>query len=54
MMKDELRGKITQFAALGPKTYRKKHIYLTNDRDENKLTTSIKMCVIKRTHKFED
>ena len=42
-MKDELGGKImTQFAALGPKTYS----YLTNNNDEDKKTKTTKMCVI--------
>ena len=43
LMKDELGGKImTQFAALGPKTYS----YLTNNNDEDKKTKTTKMCVI--------
>ena len=44
LMKDELGGKImTEFAALGPKTYS----YLMDDKS-NKKAKGTKKCVIKR------
>ena len=45
LMKDELGGKIiTEFVALGPKTYS----YLTDDFKEDKKAKGTKICVIKR------
>ena len=50
-MKHELGGKImTEFAALGPKTYS----YLMDDGGSDKKVKSKKKCVIKRRLKFKD
>ena len=51
LMKDELGGKImTEFVALGPKTYS----YLTDYCEEDKKAKGTKKCVIKRRLNFND
>ena len=51
LMKDELGGKImTEFAALGPKTYS----YLMDDGNSDKKAKGTTKCVIKRVLKLND
>ena len=50
LMKNELCGKIIEFAALRPNTYS----YLADNNDEDEKAKDTRKCVTKRKIKFED